>query len=218
MKEQYIFIPPGDNLQVGPYEADIAAAYKIAFAGDPWYERTKCVDAKQRCPGGLSPVNIGEECGRCGLAMLQDAYDEAELIGRWREVGQARPAAWYLEVVEGQVALAGFFWRANASLLAREKYPDVPAMEPWLEQRFGTQPFIWLDEMFANKAVRGRANLERFGTVVNTAEDIFGLDRIAYRTITPQMKRAAQKIGTTPLQAFVEVPDRRDFIDIEGRR
>lgn len=216
MKERYMLIPPGEMTEVQPFEADIATAYKVAFAGEPWYEKTKCVDALQQCPGGLSAVEKGVTCQRCGEAPIADAYEEGELIDKWRSMGSARPTAWYLELVDEKVALAGFFWQATAGMLAREKYPDVPAMKPWLQDRFGTEPFIWLDEMFANKAVRANANLVRFGAVMAAVREIFGIDRIAYRTITPQMKRAAEKLGATPLKAFVDVPDRRDFITIEG--
>lgn len=214
MTENYIFIPPGENLAVQPFEPEIACAYKTAFAGEPWFEKTKCVGEELRCAGGFSPSEIGDVCARCGETPYQDAYNENELIDTWRRVAADRPAAWYIELYEGRVALAGFFWQADAKLLAEEKYPDVPEMSKWLGERFGDEPFVWLDEMFANKVVRQSANLQRFGSAIEGICNILDLDRVAYRTITPQMKRAASKLGVTPLKALSEVPDRRDFIDI----
>jgi len=214
MSENYIFITPGDNLAVRPFEPEIASAYKTAFAGEPWFEKTKCADKLLRCAGGLSPIEIGDLCTRCGETPSQEAYNENELTDTWRRVAANRPAAWYLELYEGRVALAGFFWQADAKLLADEKYPDVPEMSEWLGERFGDEPFVWLDEMFANKVVRQSANLQRFEGAIDGIRDILGLDRLAYRTITPQMKRAALRLGVTPLKALSEVPDRRDFIDI----
>lgn len=216
MSERCIIVPPGDKGALQEYETEIAAAYKVAFAGEPWFEKTRCVDEQRRCAGGFSALSLGEMCGTCGGETNEEAYDTPELIDRWRAIASDRPAAWYLELVDEKVALAGLFWRATPELLAQEKYPDVPAMSPWLQDRYEASPFIWLDEMFANKNVRASANLLRFGSTVETMRDIFGIDRLAYRTITPQMKQAALRLGTTPLRASVEVPDRRDFIDIRG--
>lgn len=216
MSEQYIIIPPGDQNALQEYETEIAAAYKVAFAGEPWFEKSKCVDEQRRCAGGFSALGVGEMCGTCGKETNEEAYDSPELIEKWRAIASDRPAAWYLELVDEKVALAGLFWRATPGLLAEEKYQDVPAMAPWLRNRYETSLFIWLDEMFANKNVRSSANLLRFGSTVEKMRDIFDIDRLAYRTITPQMKKAALRLGTTPLRAFVDVPDRRDFIDMKG--
>lgn len=204
--------------EVRRFYGEVVAAYQTAFAGEPWYEVSKCADDTRpyRCAGGLSPLAVGTECGMCGNTPGSTAYDGQELVDRFDALAGTRPTAWYLERA-GDIALAAIAWEATAEVIAQEKYPDVLAMEEWLKQELGTQPFIWLDEVFADRSVRPNGNLRNFRFMIGGMARRLGRSVVAYRTIAGQMVKASQRDfgdAATVRRRQVEVPDRRDFVTI----
>ncbi len=209
---------------------EIAAAYQEAFAGEPWFEVSKCADALQRCPGGLSAIAVGSVCELCESCPTQIAYPSAELIERFEQIGADKQAAWYIETEQEQVALAGLAWLADASVVARQKYPDVPNMKDWLDTQFGSNEFVWLDEVFANKAVRQLGNLAQFEAMITGLASKLERPIVAYRTINPAMIYKPKSVfgeaaifcaGENPVDGFEYsgvVPDRRDFVAIDLRQ
>src|SRR5690606_35520334 len=98
-----------------PSEMDyrqIVPAYQEAFAGEPWFEVSKCADREpvQRCTGGLSPVAIGEVCGTCSLRPSRTAYESSELIARFDGLAEDRPTQCYVVETEQGIALASVAW------------------------------------------------------------------------------------------------------------
>lgn len=206
---------------------EVIRPYQEAFSKEPWYEVSKCVDQEvpQRCPGGLSSVAIGEVCTRCGLTPLLPAYEAEELTARFEQLATTRPTRWYTERVSGEVAMAAVAWKTTSQTVTKEKYADVPTMDAWLKEQLGDPPLIWLDEVFANKSVRGSGNLKNFGAMCRGFSSTLETGVIAFRTINEAMIRAAQRdFGDRAIivrseekladEVGMRVPDRRDFVII----
>jgi hypothetical protein len=207
-----------------PSEMDlskIVRPYQKAFEGLPWNEVSKCVDNQlpMRCAGELSATAINAMCGTCGLSPKTEAYAANELVERFTQLAATRPMLWYIEEVEGGVALAAEAWVATAEQVGSEKYSDVPAMQEELVAMFGDTSIIWLDEVFADKTVRPNRNLDNFGAMNKGFMERLGIATVAYRTIAPEMMRSATRDfeqNATILEQQNGIPDRRNFVVIEG--
>ncbi len=215
MSESNFYTPE----EIKPLYGEIVPAYQVAFAASPWNEVTKCADESLRCVGGLSALAVGTMCDTCGLCPARPAYEADELIGRFDAVGLSRPTAWYAEQNEAGVTMAAVAWEATPSVIAEEKYKDVPAMDEWLASRFSTQDsqIMWLDEVFANRQIKPRGNLQNFGKFVTGLAQMLDCGLVAYRTIEPRMTAVAKRDfgdNATVLRPTIDVPDRRDFVII----
>jgi len=204
--------------EVKPLYGELIPAYQAAFAGEPWFEVSKCADTQvvQRCPGGFSQLGISRTCTTCGNCPTMNAYPNDELSERFSKLGITWPTFWYMEREDASVALAAVAWTASASQIVSEKYPDVPEMGEWLGNSF-SKDVVWLDEVFANKHIRTRNNLSNFGAMVVGFVERLGSPILAYRTISPAMISAPVRDFGEKAEVFerkVDVPDRRDFVVI----
>lgn len=213
MSEKGTFYQPGELDLMRVIEP-----YRNAFKGEPWFEVSRCRDEQtpQRCPGGLSRIEIGKGCGTCLLTPTRPAYEREELLDRFAAIEEARPTRWYAESVEGNLAVVALAWLARPSEVAAEKYSDVPAMKDWMEDRLPNEPIVWLDEVFADRSVRERGNLNNFGEMCSGFMAQLEVPTLAYRTISRAMIRAAERDFTITPQ--MDVPDRRSFVIIEGEK
>lgn len=213
MKNNNFYTPEA----VRPLYSEIIPAYQEAFAVPPWSEVSKCVDEQVRCEGGLSAVAIGSLCNTCGLCPDSLAYEAGELSERFDALGSSRPTAWYTEQNDQGLTMAAVAWRALPSVIATEKYSDAPDMSDWIEERLGDEPVMWLDEVFANRKLKSRGNLQNFGKFVTSLAAMLDCDTVAYRTLEPRMttvpKRDFGNKAVVSIRA-TEVPDWRDFITI----
>lgn len=203
--------------EIRPRYGEIIPAYQSAFAGEPWYEVSKCVDEEQRCPGGLSPCPVGSQCDTCMLLPTLPAYETDEMVVRFDTLAATRDMAWYAEEVDENIAMAAFAWNTAPQALATERYGDVPAMAKWIPEQLNTPNITWIDEVFANRNVRSEGNLRNFGSFVIGLADRLKSPIVAYRTISPQMVRVATRDfgeDATVFERNIDVPDRRDFIVI----
>lgn len=219
--------------EVKPLYGEIVPAYQAAFAGEPWYEVSKCAGQLQRCVGGLSSLAIGTACELCGNCPNRPAYEADELVERFEALAASRPTAWYAEQNDDGLTLAAIAWKASPSVIAKEKYADVPEMKDWLNgnlstptqramRRIGISPkepqVMWLDEVFANKQIKPEGNLQNFGKFVVGLAEMLDTELVAYRTIEPRMTAVPKRdfgIDATVLQRNEGVPDRRDFVTID---
>lgn len=162
----------------------IVPAYQAAFAEPPWQEVSKCADVQQpqRCAGGMSELQAGELCLTCNALPTRPAYEADELVTRFTELGETRPVRWYIETAQNEVALAALCWPTTAGELAVEKYTDVPAMQPWLMEALGNEPFVYLDEIFRNRYVRPTGNLANLRPMLTEFAALYGLERVVYRS------------------------------------
>lgn len=200
--------------------AEIAPVYQEAFKQWPWFEVSKCADERpaKRCPGGLSRLAIGSACQICDRSPTRPAYEADELTERFDQLAATRPTAWYLER-EKQVALAAVAWTARPQTVWAEKYRDVPEMENWMNEVLGSDPVVWLDEVFADKSLCRSGNLTNFQYMCDGFTKRLGGQVLAFRTKTPAMTRAAARDfegRVSILQRRTEVPDERDFVVIRS--
>lgn len=208
------FYTPQD---VRPYYDDIIPAYQAAFAGEPWFEVSKCADTKIRCAGGFSKIAVGQTCTICKLSPTAPAYESDELADRFETIAATKPTSWYLEQNQEGLSLAAIAWQAPASTIASEKYADMPAMGQWLSDQLGNKPIAWLDEVFANRTIKTKGNLRRFGEMCLGFMERLNVDTLAYRTVNPRMVAAARRDFGALATDYIRdrtVPDRRDFVVI----
>lgn len=198
--------------------SEIVPAYQEAFAAPPWNEVSKCVDEQVRCGGGLSATAIGKICNMCGFCPTTPAYEADELIERFNALGLSRPTAWYAEQNDLGLTMAVVAWKALPSDIAIEKYSDVPEMADWIVDNLGEEPVMWLDEVFANRKLKSKGNLQNFGRFVTGLACMLDCDEVAYRTIEPKMTTVPKRDfgdSAVVMSRRLDVPDRRDFVTIK---
>ncbi len=200
--------------------------YKEAFAARPWLEISKCpADDKQpaHCPGGYSPVQVGECCNTCQLRPVEEAYTDDELLEKFTFQSADKFCLWYLEeeAASRGIALAVLARRMDLKSIGNEIYPDNPAVASWLEVNYGSldNEIIWLEEVFANSSIRPTGNLKNFGSMCMRLARSMSVDTVAYRTINPKLisatKRDFRSQATISDPSFNEIPDRRKFVTIQ---
>ena len=202
---------------VRPLYGELVPAYQEAFAVPPWNEVSKCVEEQARCDGGLSAIAIGSLCNTCGLCPTRPAYEADELTERFDALGMSRPTAWYAEQNEFGLTMGAVAWKALPIAIATEKYADVPEMSDWIVDRLGNERVVWLDEVFANRQLKSRGNLQNFGMFVAGLATMLDCENVAYRTIEPRMTAVPKRdFGEKAivLTRKLDVPDRRDFVMI----
>ena len=197
----------------------IVPIYQKAFAGEPWFEVSKCEDnsGQERCTGGFSSLPLGSVCESCGNCLTRPAYEEQELVGKFELLDETRLAAWYLEGNELGTTLAAIAWVAKPKDIAKERYPDNPEMESWMVNELGNSPIGWLDEVFANKSLKPYGNLRNFREMCLGFAERLGVNVLAYRTINERMTAAARRDFDEKALIYERnnmVPDRRDFVII----
>lgn len=200
---------------------EIVPVYQEAFAVPPWNEVSKCIDEQVRCESGLSATAIGKVCNMCGLCPTRPAYEVDELTERFDALGLSRPTAWYVEQNDLGLTMAAVAWKALPLDVAIEKYADVPEMADWMIDKLGDEPVMWLDEVFANRKLRPRGNLQNFGRFVRGLATRLECDNVAYRTIEPRMTTVPKRDfggDATVLTRRFDTPDRRNFVIISNVR
>lgn len=210
---------------------DLAESYQQAYKYNPWFEVSRCqspAESRVFCRGGFSPFAVGSECPDCRLATTEPAYPTQELTTTLRDFLARTDAALYRErsIQTDDLALAALARRLTASSLASWKYPRNEKMKVWLEDRMGGDPFVWLDEVFANKRIRATGNLWNFRSMIDGMSVLLESPIVCYRTINPAMTvRTEQTFGNDATIIRANEPaeplgytDYRDFVSIRIRR
>ena len=205
------------------YYGQIVPAYRTAFAGEPWFEVSTCEDemTPKRCSSGFSPQQIGGKCNICEKVLKVQAYDGNGLIDRFEETAKTYKSVWYLEKVNGEVALAAFSFLADAKIIAEKKYPESQDMAEWLNTRFSESSFIWLDDIFANRNIRPTGNLRSFKIFCNKIGSELDSSVIAFRTINNMLINAVRRDFGEDCRILTrerDVPDRREFVILNLKR
>lgn len=216
MKELGSFYNPNE---IRNFYKEVVPVYQNAFAGEPWFEVSKCVDETsiQRCAGGFSSLSIGDICELCGNCPIKPAYERDGLIDKFELIAKTRPTAWYMETGDKGATLFALAWVATPRKIAEERYPDVPEMAQWMVEKLGASPIMWLDEVFADRTKKPKGNLVNFSDMCSGLAQQLKADRIAYRTIASQMVAAPARDFGEKVNVYkrnIEVPDRRDFVVI----
>ena len=200
---------------------EIIKVYQKAFGGEPWYEKSKCVDSALRCIGGLSATAVGQTCTICELSPTMPAYPKEELVTKFESLNASKEIRWYIERQNSRIALAACAWRACGNDIVRDRYSDNPNMQTWLDARLKEQPVTYLDEVFAQKTIRPQGNLKNFESMCLRFMDSLSTSILCFRTINKAMVRAVERdfgVCAKVYERNTDVPDRRDFviINIEG--
>ncbi|MEK9160939.1 MAG: hypothetical protein AAB440_02810 [Patescibacteria group bacterium] len=213
------------NEEVAAALPKIAKVYIGAFAGEPWYEVSMCEDEKtpKRCEGGFSPLGIGQTCPHCDKVLTEAAYNQKDLVEHFIGVMKIRESAWYIEEVatdsEPTLALAAFAWKVKNEELVREKYKENPeAMQTFLDTVFVPgEEYVWLDEIFADRAIRAEGNLHNFKKAITGLVSKLGENKIAFRTINERLIAATLRDfpHATTVYRSPDVPDRRAIVVVD---
>lgn len=159
---------------------EIIPAYQKAFAGDPWFEVSKCVG----CESGFSAQNPGTVCESCGHKTGEEAYSTKELVDRFDSISETHPTSWYIERdMLGRLTLAAVAWSGTLEEVANERYKDNPSMLYWLnnsQPRLRESGLVWLDDIFANRTNSPKGNLSNFGPMIN--EMTLGFNKKTWHT------------------------------------
>lgn len=216
--------------------AQLANIYKGAFAGEPWFEVSKCVNLECRTDFSSSQPNCA--CNEC-LEPLAEAYDTEELIAGW--LTQLRTENAMLEVAfDGPYPQRATLARPTTpEELAVRKYSGVPAMWPVLATVLPVE-LVWIEDTFADRRRVPQGNLRERGATLDRIASFYGEPlTIATRTLAKGIVRATlrDKLATTAVymgteragQAIVNeafgnpgyslpaIPDKRTLLVIGGR-
>lgn len=205
----------------------LANVYKAAFAGEPWFEVSRC--AADDCPIGFCPDSPGLPCAGCGNE-LAEAYEADELVAAWRQMIAGEGAMMevgYMGDDPVRVTLARP--TTSAELYAR-KYADVPAMERWTAENLDRE-LVWIEDTFADRRLQPRGNLKDRGRTLGNIALRYGGLAIVTRTLAPQVIAATLRDAGTSTDMFVgaegvgdvmpgartvgRVPDRRTLLNVE---
>lgn len=202
---------------------EIVPVYQKAFAGEPWFEVSKCegeIAGELQCIGGFSRQKVGSICRDCSMVLSRPAYEAQGLVDNFDRISALVPTAWYTEGDENGLNLAAFVWKADADFIADEKYPDMPEMKTWLKNTFGSYPILWLDEIFADRTKKPSGNLANFRLMIDGFRSELGFEPMAFRTINKRLIYGALKQipNTKVYEAFSDVPDRRSLVTVNPRR
>lgn len=217
--------------EIGP---ELAESYKVAFAGDPWNEISRC--NAQACPAGLSNLEVGCDCADCGQP-LGEAYEVNDLVSGWSDMLTLENAFFEVASEDCQPQRATIARPTNIDELLMRKYQDVPIMKDWLQQRFSGN-FVWIEDTFANRLRKPTGNLKERGQTLRRIAAFYGGAQILTRTLSPAIvastlrdtkagcsvyigtqgvgKEIVSQVFENPGFSLPAVPDRRTLIAIKN--
>lgn len=227
MKNREILTGERGGRRLDDIATGLTDVYKAAFAGEPWYEVSRCL--AEECPVNFCADTAGSPCAGCG-SELAEAYETEELAAAWRRMitdEDATMEVGYLGDDPVRVTLARP--TTPAELYAR-KYADVPAMERWTSENLDRE-LVWIEDTFANRRLQPRGNLKDRGrTLGDIALRYRGL-AIVTRTLAPQVIVATLRDAGESTDMFVGaegvgaamsgaravgcVPDRRTLLNVK---
>ena len=195
----------------------ITDTYRVAFAGEPWFEVSKCVndDEFKKCNGEFCQTAVGAICPECNNTPTEPAYNDTDLKAKFEMTADTKPTIWYTEESFDGVTLGATAYLSKPNQIAAEKYTDRPDMDIWLQATLGDNEIVWLDEIFANREISPSGNLLNFKEICNGFMDRLKCSNFSFRTINPKMISAAKKCFDGQVIVFekeIDIPDRRDFV------
>lgn len=177
----------------------LVPVYQKAFAGEPWFEVSKCA-----CARGFSAQRVGERCIECGQKLSEEAYPPRELLQSLeKRIAENQPSAVYVEAAPegGAPILGAISFRAAPQEIYRRKYAgrENPRVQGVLE-RAGKE-IAWLDEIFADRLQRSSGNLWNFEKMCLAIGK--GASALAFRTINPRLAQKAWGVFGSCSTAYV---------------
>lgn len=178
---------------------ELAQTYKIAFAGPPWNEVSRCNNTA--CTVGFELADVGCACSVCG-STLADAYDSAELVQNWNTILNNENALFEVTYEDGSPQRATIVRPTNMTELYTRKYSDIPAMKPWLQKRF-TNDFVWIEDTFANRERKATGNLCDRGESLRRIAGYYGGALILTRTLSPAIVSSTLRDAKSSTSVFI---------------
>lgn len=179
-------ITASNSSRINEIGSDLAATYKVAFAGEPWYEVSRCV--QPGCANGFSEAQPGCTCSSCGETLVE-AYDADGLIANWQEMLTNERAFMEVAFEEGAAQRATIARPTTAQELMERKYRDVPVMAEWLSKRFSNE-FVWIEDTFADRERKPTGNLDGRGETLRKIAAYYGGALILTRTLSPAIVKS----------------------------
>lgn len=179
-------------------KCDLAETYKIAFAGSPWFEVSKC--AEEGCEVGFCKDQPGDSCSSC-LSGLVEAYNSQELTAAWLAMIADEDAMMEIETEADTPVRATIARPTTPGELFQRKYKDNQTVRPWLSQNLPDQ-LVWIEDTFANRDLRLNGNLKNRGQTLVRIAAAYGGQAIYTRTIAPQVVAATLR-DVSDCQVFV---------------
>ncbi|MEK7530329.1 MAG: hypothetical protein AAB573_00500 [Patescibacteria group bacterium] len=181
----------------------LVPAYKQAFAGEPWFEVSRCPACE-----AFTRLEPRGRCPMCGGALV-DAYSNQEVSEMLRDIFQSRRATLYVETgTGGNVLVAAIAYPWNKTSMYIKKYQskgrDSDELRRVLKEKV-PERFVWLDEIFADRALRTSGNLRDFERIMRDALRGKKTGTIVFRTISPQLKEKAKRVFSQT--EIYDVPD-----------
>lgn len=206
----------------------LAEAYKVAFAGEPWYEVSRCTG--ETCSQGFCAESPGSACGRCGASLIE-AYDGDALAASWREMIAREDALMEVRYKDDEPIRVTLARPTTPAELYARKYADVPVMEPWLAETMDRE-LVWIEDTFADRRKSPNGNLKERGRTLGAISLRYSSLPIATRTLSPAViaatlrdvgRNATAYEGEVPIGVPLDnarrrgcVPDRRTLLEIKG--
>ncbi|MDB5175991.1 MAG: hypothetical protein JWM81_849 [Candidatus Saccharibacteria bacterium] len=207
-----------------PRMDEVVTLYQNAFASAPWNERTKCAidEATPSCPGGFSPLSIGQLCMTCDQHVTEPAYTEETLRAKFKP-GTEGHGLWYVEetAVERKIVLAAFARITTIGGLAETVFGEDDAMQSWILERNPdpTSGVLWVEDVFADTTLRPSNNLYDFDKKLNRLARGSSVQTYMFQTLNPKLVRAAQRDFASRCKIadplFKDVPNRSMVVTIE---
>ncbi len=214
-------------IEVGP---ELTATYQKAFAGEPWYEVSRCLN--QECSTDFTALCEERDCPECATP-LQTAYEPDELIENWQNMIINEDACMELEFVDNKPQRATIARPTSPDELFDRKYRSVESMRGWIETMLPDR-FAWIEDTFADREIRPRGNLRQRGQTIERIAEYYGGVPIATRTLSEAVVAATlrdfpqpatsvyvgdnnvgQKLLAAEDNVQLVVPDKRTFLKIE---
>lgn len=212
--------------EIGP---DLTATYKVAFAGPPWNEVSRCINAE--CSVAYLNQEAGCDCLSCGNPTVE-AYSTDQLIENWQGV-LSDEGIMEVAYLNGEPQRATIARPTTPGELYIRKYQNVPEMRDWLGSKLPSE-LVWIEDTFANMNKQPKGNLRQRGDTLNKIAKYYGGIQIATRTLSEAIVAStlrdfkgvtatyigAQGVGSSvvnevfsnPGYSLPSVPDRRTLM------
>lgn len=166
--------------------SDLAEAYKVAFAGSPWFEVSRC--ANTACRVQYQEFAIDCACPECGDNLIE-AYTTEDLVSAWQDMIKNDNATMEVAFAD-QVPVRATIARPTDPIeLFERKYAQVLEMKQWVTENLPDE-FVWIEDTFANRNIVPTGNLRGRGATLGRIATTYSGLQVVTRTLAPAVVRS----------------------------
>lgn len=181
------------------YGPQLTETYKVAFAGEPWFEVSKC--AEEQCAVGFTPLEAGGCCESCEQELVE-AYSTEELLAGWKRILEDEGGFMEVALTDEYPQRATLARPTTPDELFERKYQDVPAMEEFLA-RVLPKDFVWIEDTFANRQRQPNGNLKNRKETFERIGEFYGRPTLATRTLSEAIVASTVKCEKARLATYL---------------